>query len=529
MPLRPITTTVRQATSVTHRVSIGLISISLSLMSLALGLTLLTMPLPTSVFVGVPATPQSAMSSATAVTLTWTAPGDDANIGQASSYDLRYSTSPLTANTFAQGTAVAGVPSPQPAGSMETFTVNSLQPSTTYFFGLKTSDESLNTSAISNVVAKTTSSAAAACVPQYQCSDWSACIDGAQNRTCTDVNNCAAGLDQPVTRQTCSSPAPAGGEPVRLTSHWIVVGTAPGTLPVFRIVDPKTLKVKREVLAFARSDRHGVNVAIGDLNGDHQPDIIAASGAGTSPKIKVFTVNGTLVTTFSPYPTSSKSGVAVALGDINADGKDELLTVPASGSSQLRAFTYDAAKKKFSQIAQTFVYNRSQTNGFTVATGDLNLDGRDDVVIAPRTNGRSITVLKLSGSGFTKISQFQPFGRSFRTGLTVAVGDIDGNGRPDILAAAGPGYYSNVKVFNLAGRVFSSFLPTSRSYLGGLTLSTLDVNQDGRDEMLTGTYKSGDPAIRIYRYSGLSHSFTRQSSAMIYAKNVQVGLRLASQ
>src|SRR5690242_17292972 len=107
MTPRPTDIEVREKTSVAHRVSIGLIAISLSLISLALGLTLLTMPLPSSVFLAVPVVQQSVPSTATAATLTWTAPGDDANTGQASSYDLRYSTSPITASNFSQMTPVS--------------------------------------------------------------------------------------------------------------------------------------------------------------------------------------------------------------------------------------------------------------------------------------------------------------------------------------------------------------------------------------------------------------------------------------
>ncbi len=527
MPPRQTEVSVREKTQVAHRVSVGLIAISLSLMSLALGLTLLSMPLPASVFLAVPVIQQSTPSTATAATLTWTAPGDDGNVGQATSYDLRYSSSPLTADNFSLATSVTGVPAPQPAGSTETYTVTGLQPATTYFFGLKTSDEAGNVSTLSNIASYTTATSIVACVPTYSCSDWSSCLNGHQTRTCTVTNGCPAGLDQPVTDQSCE--AAVGGTPDHLSRHEIVVAAAPGVAPVFRLVNPATLKVEREVLAFNKNDLHGLNVAIGDLSGDHQPDIIAGSGAGTVPSVKMFSASGAVVATFSPYPVNSKNGVAVAVGDVNGDGKDELITIPAKGPPQLRVFTYNPANKRFTQLAQTFVFDRNLTNGFSVAAGDLTLDGRAEIVVAPRTNGTSVAVLNLKGSTLRKISQFRPYPTTFRSGLTLAVGDTDGNGRNEIITAPGPGYYSNVKVFDQRGRQLVSFLPTSRSYLGGLTLSTLDINQDGRDELLTGTYQKGDPGIRVYRYSGLTHKFEHQSSATVYAKSIKVGLRLASQ
>ena len=71
------------------------------------------------------------------VTLTWTSPGDDGNSGTASEYDIRYSTSLITAANWDAATQATGEPSPQPAGSSETFTVDNLQSSTTYYFAVR--------------------------------------------------------------------------------------------------------------------------------------------------------------------------------------------------------------------------------------------------------------------------------------------------------------------------------------------------------------------------------------------------------
>jgi len=92
------------------------------------------------------------------IDLSWTAPGDDNNTGTATNYDLRYSTSLITAGNFSGATQVVGEPAPQIAGTSQTMTVSGLSPSTAYYFALKTSDEVPNTSAISNVPTGTTAS-----------------------------------------------------------------------------------------------------------------------------------------------------------------------------------------------------------------------------------------------------------------------------------------------------------------------------------------------------------------------------------
>jgi hypothetical protein len=97
--------------------------------------------------------------TATSVDLAWTAPGDDGASGTATTYDVRYSTSLITAANFGSATEATGEPTPSVAGSSESMTVSGLSIGTIYYFAIKTSDEIPNTSSISNVVNSTTLSA----------------------------------------------------------------------------------------------------------------------------------------------------------------------------------------------------------------------------------------------------------------------------------------------------------------------------------------------------------------------------------
>lgn len=95
-------------------------------------------------------------STPTTATLSWTAPGDDGDEGVATSYDVRASLEPITDTNFAQAFQLQG-PEPLEAGNTQTLTINLvLVPGATVFFAIKTIDEQLNTSAISNVVDVTT-------------------------------------------------------------------------------------------------------------------------------------------------------------------------------------------------------------------------------------------------------------------------------------------------------------------------------------------------------------------------------------
>ena len=87
----------------------------------------------------------------TSATLTWTAVGDDGTTGTAATYDLRYSTSIITAATFASATQATGEPAPKYSGYAETFTVTGLDAGTAYYFALKVADGVPNWSGLSNV------------------------------------------------------------------------------------------------------------------------------------------------------------------------------------------------------------------------------------------------------------------------------------------------------------------------------------------------------------------------------------------
>jgi hypothetical protein len=101
-----------------------------------------------------PAAVTLSLSGATSssILVSWTAPGDDAAVGTAASYDLRYSTSAIvTAADFAAATAVVGEPAPAVAGTAQSMTVSGLSAATTYHFAIKAQDEVPNVSAMSNV------------------------------------------------------------------------------------------------------------------------------------------------------------------------------------------------------------------------------------------------------------------------------------------------------------------------------------------------------------------------------------------
>jgi chitodextrinase len=92
----------------------------------------------------------------TTATLGWTAVGDDSLTGTASSYDVRFSRTPITSANWSTATTVTGEPAPAAPGTAQTYTVRGLLRQTAYYFAIKTTDDSGNVSDLSSVPTTTT-------------------------------------------------------------------------------------------------------------------------------------------------------------------------------------------------------------------------------------------------------------------------------------------------------------------------------------------------------------------------------------
>lgn len=95
-------------------------------------------------------------ASVNAITLTWTAPSDEGPRGKSSSYDIRYSTSPIDESNWQNAIQVTNAPTPANPGVIQNVTISGLNAHTTYYFGLKSSDSVPNVSELSNIANATT-------------------------------------------------------------------------------------------------------------------------------------------------------------------------------------------------------------------------------------------------------------------------------------------------------------------------------------------------------------------------------------
>src|SRR5262249_52058410 len=123
-----------------------------------------------------------------------------------------------------------------------------------------------------------------------------------------------------------------------LPSGLLVAGARPGQAPVVHVLDAATGAERFQFLAFPASYRGGVRVAVGDVNDDGTPDVIAAAGPGKDPRVRVFDgqtgnpLPGSLGD-FDAFAPTFRGGVSVSAGDFNGDGFADVIVGAGSGGS----------------------------------------------------------------------------------------------------------------------------------------------------------------------------------------------------
>ena len=113
--------------------------------------------------------------------------------------------------------------------------------------------------------------------------------------------------------------------------YYIVTGTQ-WYGPQIRIFDMKGQVKHPGCFPYAESFQGGVNVGVGDLNGDGRAEIISAAGYGGGPHIRVLNNKCEVINPgFFAYDEAARFGVNIGVGDLDGDGKAEIVTGPGPG------------------------------------------------------------------------------------------------------------------------------------------------------------------------------------------------------
>jgi len=223
--------------------------------------------------------------------------------------------------------------------------------------------------------------------------------------------------------------------------------------------------------------------------------IVAAPGAGRAPEIRLYTEDGSYVRSFMSFPESFKGGVSLSIGNFDRTKRNSIVAgAGPGGAPQVRIFDINTKP-----IGGFMAYNASFKGGVSVAAGDADGDGKDEIITGAGPGGGPH--VRIFGANGVAMGGFFAFDARKRTGVDVAAGDLDGDGRVEIVASAPDS--ATVRIFDARGKLLSEISPFGKGVRRGNSRVTVtDLDGDGRAEITVTRIASVGLRLSALRLAG---------------------------
>lgn len=215
-----------------------------------------------------------------------------------------------------------------------------------------------------------------------------------------------------------------------------MTGAGAGGGPHVELWDgPNEAEPFSEFMAYSPTFTGGVSVAAGDVNGDGYDEIVTAAGPGGGPHVRIFNgapdIDGYPLLNelggFYAYEPGFHGGVQVAVGDFNGDAQNDIVTSPgAGGGPHIKIFDGDhvlGSTPSLATLGQFMAYAPTFTGGVTVGAADMG--GGDDaaevITGAGPGGGPHVKIIEPTGATMAGTGDgFMAFDPLFRGGVNVA-------------------------------------------------------------------------------------------------------------
>jgi trimeric autotransporter adhesin len=299
----------------------------------------------------------------------------------------------------------------------------------------------------------------------------------------------------------------------------VIFGTDSPAVAQVRVADAATGSTAMNFFPYGPNFTGGVRVAMGDLTGDGTADLLTAAGPGGNGHIKVFDgATGQEIRSFFAFPGFGGEVYGI-FADISGDGISDIVVGAGPGSTGGHVKVFDGRNN--SEIRNFFAFP-GFVGGVRVAGADVNGDGRADIIVGLGP-GTVAQVRVFDGLTSQQLRAITPF-PGFQGGVFVSGGDLDGDGRGEILVATDGGAAGHVKAFGASDLTpVREFFPYASSFMGGVRVAFGDLTGDGVPDLVMAAGPGAALNAVVRPGPGFSASFNLTPFAPDYSGGTFVG------
>lgn len=265
-----------------------------------------------------------------------------------------------------------------------------------------------------------------------------------------------------------------------LQYSFVAFGAPAGVLPEVDVYRANGTQYAR-FQAYSSNFSGGVHVATLNNDGGSVPRIVTGAGESGGPHVRVFTAFGALASEFFAYDSGSDHGVNIAVGDMNGDWKDEIVTSVGSGVSR-DIVTWSESGDELSRFTASLFPVESL---LSVSAVDYDDDSAEEIAVVGIIDG--VAHVALYDSNGTYLVDFVPY--DGKSDISVARVDLDGDYYDDI-AVSGLSGTNDVRVFTKIGALRGSKTLVDQTLIGNRIIGT-DLDLDGLQDLVIAENRNG--------------------------------------
>ena len=255
--------------------------------------------------------------------------------------------------------------------------------------------------------------------------------------------------------------------------------------------------LQHEFLAYNKTMKAGVSVALGDVNNDNELEIITVPATPAVSTIRVFTLKGVLLKEFQAFPSQIKVGVRVATGDVLGNGKDAIVIGAGNGGGpMIKVLNGDGEL-----ISQFFAGDRAGRQGVSFALGDTDDNGINEIAVII-SNGKKNSITFYNGyGGVERMISLKDTSLPLTRDIVIAEHAAD-TGESHIILGSTVGEQAEAKIFSLDGVLIKNIPLFGKLPKSGVMMTLADVNADGKKDVIATPRRGGGPQVQLLGLDG---------------------------